>query len=151
MSNPEATATKTPRALSLLARLSGASTYTDYRRRCVDESSTLLRKVLTDIGLQNKLAAEYPAASRDFPVGSPYPSWARHLAYVLRDPEGRFSAETRRSLFEVSHSMLEELDTDESGRLVTQAVLRADLQTPVLTAIARDLVLNPPRHRRLSC
>jgi hypothetical protein len=108
------------------------------RRRA--RARDLLRRVLSDLSLQDDLCREARMHRDGFHGRSEHPGWARRLAEVLRNPEGRYSTPLRKQVFEYARELHSEHRSGDSEALSLVEFLTARMKVPVLSEIAHELV-----------
>ena len=74
-----------------------------------------------------------------FHLRSEHPDWARRLAEVLRNPEGRYSSSFRKQVFDYARELHSENQAGDPGTLSLVEFLTARMTVPVLSEIAREL------------
>jgi hypothetical protein len=118
-------------------------TFESYEARRLAWVRDVLRRVVTEIALQEKLATELKVRREGFFVRSEYPDWARRLAEVLRNPDGKYSEGTRKLVYGFARDLhAEAAGPRVLGRPLAEFLVR-DGSVPVLSDIARELLSAP--------
>jgi len=107
-------------------------TFPELVRRQAGETRSLLERILTDTSFLSQVAA----ARR--PYDFTYPKWATELAWVLWNPDGKVSSETRASVYDICASLLRETAEKPERRPVTR-ILNREANVWHLSELARRL------------
>jgi hypothetical protein len=114
------------------AALSRGPDFRDLARGQAGESRYLLERILSDTEFRKTVARTRR------PWDLSFPEWAREVAWILWNPEGRISSPTRESIYKICSSLLREATDAPHRRVVTGELIRNET-IRFLTAIARDL------------
>jgi len=133
-------AKKSKSAKEILTRFYEATdTFSEYRKKSAKVAHEMLGKVLQDVELQRELSIEYEVVEiKKYPARLPFPGWARHLSYVLTDPDNKYSELVKEKIYSMCRDLYLEFVKETDDRNLTKA-LKSEGSVPILSDMAKDL------------
>lgn len=127
------------KASEILARFGAVlPSFEQYELIRAQRARDVLRETLTDPILQDRLCAELEMYRKGYPLRGEYPLWALQLAWVIRNPEGRYGTRERAFIYDGACQLHAEAVCSDGGQDFARYLTQE--KVVVLSRIARDLL-----------